>query len=387
MSGDLKSEMQSIREGGLMRALRTVTTAQGPVIEIEGRKVLNFCSNDYLSLAADPRVVKAVQVAASRWGAGAGSSRLIAGNLAVFEKLERRIAGLKGTEAALMFTSGYHANLGVIPVLAGEGDVIFSDRLNHASVIDGCRLARASVRVYEHNDADHLDWLLREEKDARRKLVVTESLFSMEGHTAALGEIVEAARRHGAMVMVDDAHATGVIGASGAGGLEPFQMSGREVDLVMGTLGKALASSGAFVCASREVIELITNRARTFIFTTGPSPAAAAAAIEALRIMDEEPWRRRRALCHASRVREALVGAGLDTPSLDPSPIVPVVLGEPDRAMQACEAMLEAGVFVQGIRPPTVPEGTSRLRITTCAGHTEEQVDRLINELMEALGK
>jgi 8-amino-7-oxononanoate synthase len=262
---------------------------------------------------------------------------------------------------------------------------VFSDRLNHASIIDGCRMSRAKIKIYDHCDVEHLDRLLDETRDVVRKLVVTESVFSMEGDLAPLPELIETAKKHGAMVMVDDAHALGVLGSSGGGALEHFGIGAERVDVVMGTMGKALGSSGAFVCGTEKLIDLLINRARTFIFTTGPAPSAAGAAMEALRLVKEEPWRRERVLKHAANVRAALAAKGIDVREGDAA-IVPVIIGDPEKTMRAFEELLERGIFVQGIRPPTVPEGSSRLRINLSAAHSDEQVDKLEQALGDMLG-
>ncbi|HUT54175.1 MAG TPA: 8-amino-7-oxononanoate synthase [bacterium] len=379
----ISDELHEIEASGLLRRLRSLASTQGPVIELDGRSVINFSGNDYLGLAGDRRLIRAAQAAAGKWGAGSGSSRLISGNLAVFAKLEAALAEWLGAPAALLFTSGYHANIGAICSLAGPGDAVFSDRLNHASIIDGCRLSRAAVNIYEHGDASHLDRLLAGTA-ARRKLVVTETVFSMEGDVAPLPELIETTRRHNVMIMVDEAHALGVLGQSGRGALEHFGLAAADVDVLMGTLGKALGSSGAFVAGSAELIEFLVNRARTFIFTTGPAPAAAGAALEALRVIREEPWRRERALAHADRLRAALSVMGQDA-GPGSAAIVPVVLGTPEAALSLSAALLDRGIYAQAIRPPTVPSGSSRLRISLCAGHTDEQVDQLIEALKEAI--
>lgn len=375
-------QMDEAEKEGLLRSLRTVNSQQGPVIVLDGKEVLNFSSNDYLGLASDRRLIKAAQIATAKWGAGAGSSRLIAGNLDIFSKLESQLALMKGAEACLLFTSGYHANLGLITSLVGKGDAVFSDRLNHASIIDGAKLSGAEIIVYDHHDAGHLDRLLAEAKGADKKLVVTESLFSMDGDLAPLPDLLETAKKHQAMFMIDDAHATGILGAKGAGGLEHFKIPPSEVDALMGTLGKSLGSSGAFVCGSKKLIDYLANRARTFVYTTGPSPGAAGAALEALRIMKDEAWRQEQVQKHASHLRAALAKMNLDTGN-SCAQIVPVLLGSADDAMRATKKLLDKGIYAQGIRPPTVPEGASRLRINLSAGHTLEQVDNLIEALVE----
>ena len=374
--------MDSIRARGLYRRLRHIDGAEDPEVTVDGRRAILLCSNNYLGLATDPAVVGAAREAAGRYGAGSGSSRLISGTLALHTALEAQIAEWKGAERALVFSSGYHANLGVIQALVGRGDLVLSDELNHASLIDGCRLSRAEVRVYPHKDLDALGRELAASR-ARRVLVVTDSIFSMDGDRAPLVEICYLADRHGAAVMVDEAHATGLLGASGSGLVEELDLRGR-VLVEMGTLSKALGSFGAYVAGSASLIELLVNRARTFIFTTGLPPAAVGAAQAAVEIVRREPQRRERAWQNARAIHAAIAGAGIEMPPLE-SPILPVVLGAEDRTMQACERLLERGVFVQGIRPPTVPAGTSRLRATVMATHSDEQIARAGSAIAETL--
>jgi len=379
----LGPELAGIDAKNLRRRLRLVAGAQGPVIRLDGRDVVNFSSNDYLGLAGDRRLIAAAGLAAEKFGAGAGSSRLIAGNLEIFERLEAALARHKGCPAALLFNSGYHANLGVITSLVGPDDTIFSDRRNHASIIDGCRLSRARVQVFEHNDVEHLDRLLAVDR-SRRRLAVTESLFSMDGDLAPLPAIAAVARERGAMLVIDDAHAGGLLGPRGEGGLRHFGLAPDAADAVVGTLGKAYGSAGAFVAGSAPLRDLLVNRARSFIFTTGPAPAAAGAALEALRVAADETWRRERALALADRLRAGLGALGLCL-TASVAAIVPVVLGSESAALAASDRLLARGFFVSAIRPPTVPPGTSRLRITVTAGHTEEQVDGLVAAIREAL--
>ena len=379
---DLGDEIASIRARGLYRRLRRIDGPEDPEVSVDGRRAILLCSNNYLGLATDPEVVGAARDAAARFGAGSGSSRLISGTLALHSALEEQIARWKGAERALVFSSGYHANLGVIQALVGRGDLVLSDELNHASLIDGCRLSRAEVRVYPHKDVDALARELAGAR-ARRVLVVTDSVFSMDGDRAPLVEICALAERHGAAVMVDEAHATGLVGATGSGLVEELGLHGR-VLVEMGTLGKALGSFGAYVAGSASLVELLVNRARTFIFTTGLPPAAVGAAQAAIEIVRREPQRRERAWRNARAIHAAIASAGVEMPPLE-SPILPVVLGEEGRTMQACERLLERGVFVQGIRPPTVPPGTSRLRATVMATHSDEQIARAGSAIVETL--
>ena len=363
----------------LRRRLRLLRGMPAAVITLDGREVVNFSSNDYLGLAGDRWVRSAAGLAAEKSGAGAGASRLIAGNLEIFERLERSLAERKGTEAALLFNSGYQANVGLISSLVGPEDAIFSDRLNHASIIDGCRLSRARLHVFEHNDVEHLDRLMASDS-SRRRLIITESLFSMDGDLAPLPAIINVARERGAMLAIDDAHAGGLLGPDGAGGLAHFGLRPDAADAVVGTLGKAYGSAGAFVAGPAQLRDYLVNRARSFIFTTAPAPAAAGAALEALRIAAEEPWRRERALKLAGRLRAGLTRLGLRTTD-SAAAIVPVILGSEADALAASARLFDRGFFVHPIRPPSVPPGTSRLRITVTAGHTERQVDELLNAL------
>ena len=343
---------------------------------LDGREVLLLCSNDYLGLADSAEVRDAAAQAALRWGAGAGASRLISGNMELHRRLEERLAAFKGYRAALLFGSGYLANVGAISALAGRGEVVCSDELNHASIVDGCRLARAETFVYRHGDVEHLAWGLRE-AGGRASLIVSDGLFSMDGDVAPLADLHRLAREHGCRLMVDEAHATGALGPGGRGSVAAAGLSG-EVDLVVGTLGKALGSYGAYVCASCALRELLLNTARPFIFSTAPPPSTAAAALTALELLDSDPGRVERLSSNAAALREALAREGLSVGG-SRTQIVPVLVGDAGPAMALSERILEDGVFAQGIRPPTVPEGSSRLRFTVMATHRE-------GELREAAG-
>ena len=371
---DLDADLESIRRAGLLRRMRRIDGPEDPEVVVDGRHALLLCSNNYLGLANHPEVRAAATDAIERYGAGSGSSRLISGHLALHALLEEEIASWKGTEAALAFSSGYHANIGIIAALAGPDDAILSDELNHASLIDGSRLAKARVRIYRHVALDSLAEALRETAGARRRLIVTDSVFSMDGDRAPLREICELAKAHGAAVMVDEAHATGVCGPTGAGLVEELGLGGR-VLVQMGTLGKALGSFGAYVAGPRSLVELLVNRARSFIFTTALPPASVGAARRAIALVREDPSLRERVWRNARDLRERLVDAGYRVAEVT-SPILPVMIGESARVMALCEALLERGVFAQGIRPPTVPYGTSRLRVTVMASHTPEQIGR-----------
>ena len=343
---------------------------QGPRVVLDGRSVLLLCSNNYLGLADHPRVREAAIDAVERWGVGAGASRLVSGTMTAHRALEERLASFEGREAALLFGSGYLANVGVLSALAGPGAVLFSDALNHASIIDGCRLARAETFVYRHADVEHLGWGMERVRD-REAVIVTDTVFSMDGDVAPLAEIVELARRHGARVVVDEAHATGCLGPGGRGAVHAAGVED-EIDVVVGTLGKALGSYGAYVVCDDELVQLLINRARPFIFSTALPPAAVAAALAALELLIEEPWRTDALRANADVLRAALRREGLDVQGT--TQILPLVIGEAAAAVRVCERALEDAVFAQAIRPPTVPEGTSRLRLAVMATHGEDEL-------------
>jgi glycine C-acetyltransferase len=377
----IQNELEVLKRQGLYRKLRRVEGDQGPTLMLDGSEVLNFSSNNYLGLANHPALKKAAKEAIDRYGCGAVASRLISGNMALHEELEEKLAKLKGTEAALVFNSGYQANVGIIPALAGEGDVIFSDELNHASIIDGCRLARAKTVVYSHCDPAGLEDALKNIQANGRKLIVTETIFSMDGDEAPLAEIVELSERYGAVIMVDEAHATGVAGPNGAGVAAKLGL-GERIPIQMGTLGKALGGFGAYVAGSRALRELLVNRCRSFIFTTALPPAVLAAAIAAIDLLHQEP-QRRLALWHNIRaLREGLRKLGFALGKSE-SQIFPLVIGDAEKCMAFSERLLQKGVFAQGIRPPTVAEGTSRLRITLMATHNHEHLHQALQVFKE----
>jgi glycine C-acetyltransferase/8-amino-7-oxononanoate synthase len=365
--------LEGLRDRGLYRRLRLIGGPQGPRVTLDGKQVLLLCSNDYLGLANHPKVRGAAAEAAMRWGAGAGASRLISGNMQPHSRLEKRLAAFKGYESALLFGSGYLANTGTIAALAKDGEVVFSDELNHASIIDGCRLSRAETFVYRHGDVEHLAWGLRGAGE-RAALIVTDGVFSMDGDVAPLIELAELAKAHGCRLMVDEAHATGAIGPGGRGSVAAAGLSG-EVDVVMGTLGKALGSYGAYVCANRETTDYLLNTARSFVFSTALPPSVAAAGLAALELLESQPDRVGRLSANARALRDAFAEEGLGVSSSE-TQIVPVPVGDAGTAMELCERLLERGVFAQGIRPPTVPEGSSRLRFTVMSTHRREELER-----------
>src|SRR3954462_800262 len=368
---ELQARLDDLRDQGLYRKLRLISGPQGPRVLLDGKPVLLLCSNNYLGLADHPRVRKAAADAAMRWGAGAGASRLVSGNMTIHRRLEERIAGFKGAEACLLFGSGYLANTGILSALAREGDGVFSDALHHASIVDGCRLARARTFVYDHCDTDHLEWGLRE-AGGRGALVVTGGVFSMDGDIAPLQRIVEIAHRFDARVMVDDAHGLGALGPGGRGSVAAAGLED-EVDIVVGTLRKALGSYGAYACCSRTMAKWLVNTARSLIFSTALPPPAVAAAGAALDLLAEEPRRVDRLQRNAAIMREALSEQGMDTRG-STTQVLPLVVGDAGDAVRVCERALEKGVFAQAIRPPTVPEGSSRLRLPAVASHNRAEL-------------
>lgn len=378
----LTARLAEVKENGLYRRLRAVEGAQDASIVLEGQEVFLFSSNNYLGLANHPALKQAAQEAIAQYGCGSGASRLISGSMAVHHELEQRLATLKKTEAALVFPTGYHANIGVLSALMRPGDTILSDSLNHASIIDGCRLSRADTRVYRHADTEHLDELLKACPATGQRLIVTDSVFSMDGDLAPLEEIVSLAQQYDAWVMVDEAHATGVFGPHGSGLVEEFGLTGR-VDIQMGTLGKALGCVGAFVAGSHELIDWLVNRARSFIYTTAIPPAVAVAVLAALDIVEQEPERRQQLWDNTRVLADGLRSLGY-TLGATHSQILPVIIGEARETMVVAAAILQRGVFAHGIRPPTVPEGTSRIRVTPMATHTQDHLSRTLDAFAAA---
>lgn len=377
----IQLELDRLRRAGLYRRLRRVEGDQGPTLVLDGREVINFSSNNYLGLANHPTLREAAKEAIDRYGCGSGASRLISGNMRLHEELENKIAEFKGTEAALIFNSGFQANTGILSTLVGEGDVIFSDAFNHASIIDGCRVARAKVVVYGHCDLGRLEQGLKQSPRNGRKLIVTETLFSMDGDEAPLAAIVDLAEKYGAMVMVDEAHATGVFGANGAGLVAQLGL-GERVLVQMGTLGKALGGFGAYVAGSQALRELLINRCRSFIYTTALPPAVMAMAIAAIDLVTKEPERRAVLWKNCQALRDGLKGFGFSLGDSQ-SQILPLIIGDENECMKFSGCLLERGVFAHGIRPPTVPPGTSRLRITVMATHTGEHLRHALKVFQE----
>jgi 8-amino-7-oxononanoate synthase len=375
----IDDELAALRAADLLRELPPPLGRQGSVVCVAGRELVNFASNDYLGLAADDRLATAAAEACRTSGAGRGASPLVCGRSDAHAELEARLAAFEGAEAALVFPSGFAANAGIIPALVDRDDVIFADAKNHASLIDGCRLARAGTHVYPHGDVAALEELLTSSGRARRRLIVTDTLFSMDGDLAPLREIAELALQFNAMLVVDEAHATGVFGQLGRGAAEHLGVDDASI-IRVGTLSKALGSAGGFVCGSRSLVQWLANRARTYVFSTAQPAAASAAALVALGIVERQPERRVALLAAAASLREELRAQGWSTGASE-SQIIPIVIGEPARAVQLSARLREAGFWVPAIRPPSVPAGESLLRLSLTAAHTPAMVAGLLTAL------
>jgi len=375
----LKNDLQDLTRSGNFRTLKTVGSPQGREIILGGKRVLNFCSNDYLGLANDGRIKRAALEAMEDYGFGSGASRLVCGNMFPHEKLESDLAGFKRTESALVYSSGYMANTGIIPALMDRRSVVLSDKLNHASIIDGIILSRARLVRYPHADMQALEEILKNIPANRQKLIVTDTVFSMDGDRAPLKEIVDLARRYESMVMADEAHAFGVLGEHGSGLVEESGLGG-QVDIQMGTLSKAAGCFGAYACVPAVVRDLLINKSRSFIYTTAMPPSLAQAARAALRIIQEGNQLRRSLLEKAEYLRHKLREMGFDTMK-STTPIIPILVKDSLQSVAMSKRLLEQGIFVQAIRPPTVPLGTARLRLTVTATHTQDDLNCLLNAL------
>lgn len=378
----IDEELAALEQQGLCRRLSTRSGGQAAHVEIDGQELLNFGSNDYLGLACDPRVIAAAVEAVRRVGWGSGASPVVSGRGTFHQQLEQRLAEFEGTEAALVFPTGFAANSGTIASLAGQGDVVFTDRKNHASLLDGCRLSRADVRVFPHNDWPRLEKLLAQAGKYRRRLIAVDTLYSMDGDLAPLVELVDLADRYAAMLMIDEAHATGVFGRQGRGVAEHLGVEER-VPVRVGTLSKAAGSIGGFVAGSRSLIEWLVNRARPYIFSTAPPAAMAAAAMAALDIIRDEPHRRTELLARAAELRRQLTAEGWNV-AASASQIIPIVVGQPDEALRLAARLRQRGLFAPAIRPPTVPEGEACLRVSLTYAHTPAMIARLLDALNEA---
>lgn len=368
----IQRAIDELKQKGLYRKLRVLEGEQSHRVRVEGREVIQFSSNNYLGLTSHPRLKEKVLKIVEHYGCGSGASRLVSGNFNLYEELEEKLACFKNTPSALVFNSGYMANLGVIPSLMQEGDVIFSDELNHASIIDACRMSRAEVIIFRHRDTDNLERLIRKKK-GRERLIVTDGVFSMEGDIAPLPDLVRIAERYSALVMVDDAHATGVLGKRGSGSVEHFGLDGK-VDIQMGTLSKALGGFGAYIAGDHEFKDYLINTARSFIFTTALPPVVLASSIAALEVIEEEPELKERLWENVRFFKPRVQALGFQITKTE-TPIIPIRIGDPHLTVKMSDMLFDEGVWIQAIRPPAVPEGTSRLRIALMATHTVEELE------------
>ncbi len=372
LESGLADELAQLKENHLARFLRNVESGGGPLVEIDGKSYVNFCSNNYLNLSTHKKVIQAAQEATEKFGTGGGASRHVSGNHALYEALEKKTAEFKGHESCLVFPTGYMANVGVLSALCHAGDTIFSDELNHASLIDGCRMGRAETKIFPHANMNALEILLKKHKNAKQKFIVTDGLFSMDGDCAPLTEIAGLAETYDATLIVDDAHGTGTLGKNGRGIAEHFGLEGK-IPIVVGTYSKALGSLGGFVCASSTVIDYLKNKARSLIYTTALPPAVLAASLSALEVMQEEPWRRKKLHKNAKLLRENLMKAGCNVGNGEHH-IIPVIIGGTEETLALSQKLYDAGILAVAIRPPTVPDGTSRIRFSVMTEHTEEQI-------------
>jgi 8-amino-7-oxononanoate synthase len=382
--GALSSELEALKAADLYRAPRVFEGQADRVVVKDGRELICFASNNYLGITADEAVKGAASEAALRYGTGSGASRLVSGTMELHVRFEVELASFKETEAALLFGSGFAANLGTITALVGFEDVIYTDRLNHASIIDGSRLSKARLEIYAHADAEDLERRLacnRDRNPGRRRLIVTDGVFSMDGDLAPLPEILDLAGAYDAWVLVDDAHASGVIGARGAGTADFYGVDSPRL-IRLGTLSKAFGGEGGFVAGPADLVDYLRHKARPFVFSTAPSPATVATSLKALEIVRTEPHRRERLRENAERLRGGLRSFGYTVPD-GPSPILPVMIGEPGRAVALSRALEDRGVLAPAIRPPTVPHGTSRLRVTAMATHTDSDIDWALQAFRE----
>lgn len=371
------AELDGLHKAGRRRFLRTVMSAPTGRVVLDGQEVITLGSNNYLGLSTHPKVIEAAANALQQYGTGASGSRLLTGNSQPYTYLESKIAEVKEAEAALVFSSGYLANIGTIPALAGDGDLILSDALNHASIIDGCRLSKAKTQIYRHRDISHLESLLSQSATFRRKLIVTDGVFSMDGNIAPLPEICGLAERYNAVVIVDEAHSFGVLGKKGGGSVEHFGLENQDI-IQIGTLSKAIGGLGGYVAGSRMLIDLLINRARSFIFSTGLPPATLASASAAIDVMRSTPELRRRLFSNTRQLATALSEAGFQCLSTE-TQILPLILGSANVTAKFADMLLNYGVYAPAIRPPTVPEGTGRLRISVMAAHTTEDLNAAID--------
>lgn len=381
MKQQLAEELATIKSQGLLREPKIISSCPDKDIIISGKHFINFSSNNYLGLAGNDQVKQAAIKAIEKYGCGGTSSRLVAGTLDLHRELELKLAKFKNTQSCIVFPTGFHTNLGVISALIQEGDCIIMDRLNHASLWDAAKISRARIFVYKHCDIFDLDKILHRTKNYRRRLIVTDSVFSMDGDFAPLNNIVALAQKHKAWTMIDEAHATGIFGKRGTGLAEHFGVEDK-VDIIMGTLSKAFGSQGGFVCGSDELINYLINKSRSFIYTTALAPACAAAALKALEIIKREPQRRKNLLESAQYLRDKIKSCGFDTLNSS-SQIVPLLIGLVNETQSLSQKLYEQGIFAPAIRPPTVPEGKCRLRFSLMSQHTKHDLDKVIKVINE----
>lgn len=379
----IRKELRELNDKSLFRTLKTVEGTQSKNIRINNEEFLSFCSNNYLDLANHPSVTKAVIDAVKEYGWGAGASRLVSGSTTLHKTLEEEIAKFKGAEAAIVFPTGYMANVGTISSLVSKGDLIISDRLNHASIIDGCRLSQATFRIYPHSDMKRLEQILSKAKGYRRKMIVTDSVFSMDGDLAPINDIISLAKEYNAITMIDEAHATGIFGPNRRGALEHLGLEGK-VDVVMGTLSKAVGSIGGFVCGDKNLINYLQNKAKPFIYTTAMPPAACAASIAGLKIIKEKPELSESLWDNINQTKKRLSERNINIGNTQ-SPIIPIIIGDTEDTNRLAKALFDNKILIPAIRPPTVPQGSSRLRVTMMASHTENDLDRFTNILFDLL--
>ena len=382
MLRDFEQEINNLETRHLRRQVRIVESPSDPTITIEGRQFISMASNNYLGLANHPAVKRAAIDAIEQWGVGAGAARLITGTMTPHHQLEQDLARFKQVEAVLTFGTGYTTNLGLIPALIDRDGLILADRYCHASLIEACRLAKARLRVFHHNDAGHLEKLLKKREKAKPTLVVTEGVFSMDGDLAPLPDLLTLCRQYDATLVLDDAHGTGVMGKNGQGTVEHFGVNPRDV-IQMGTLSKAIGTSGGYIAGPASLKDYLINTSKAFIYTTAQPPAIAAASSVAIRIIQREPARRERLQSNRDVLHAALTGLGFQLTDTQ-SPILPIIVKSPERAVEMSQALYEAGVYVPAIRPPTVPKHSSRLRLTVSSEHTQEQLETVVRSLREA---
>ncbi len=386
MLDQLAQELASLEARSLRRRLQMLEEVlSGGRVQLDGRVLLNLSSNDYLGLAQDPRLIAAAQAAAARWGTGAGASRLVSGHLALHAAVEEKLAAFKGTQAAVIFSTGYMANLGVISALVGPGDAVFGDKLNHASIYDGIKLSGATLHRFPHRDLNRLAELLGKHQDAGRRLIITDSVFSVDGDLAPLAELVALKERFGAALMIDEAHATGVLGERGAGLAEALGLTER-IEVHLGTFSKALGSLGGYVAGDQRLIDYLYNRSRSFIYSTALAPPVLGAIGAALEIVSQEPERRHYLREESEKFRNGLSQAGLDTLGSE-TQIIPVLVGENARTLEFAARLREQGLMAVALRPPTVPPGKARVRFSLSAAHSREDLARALKIIVTTAGE